>query len=152
MSLHTRSGRYVRHFGCVRGKHDDVIKWKHFPRYWPFVQGMHRSSVNSPHKGQWRGSWIFSMICARINGWVNTGEAWDLKRHRAHYDITVMWSITNRSYISVILSRSCMFLCGSKALIIGRKHIANVWHDDDMAWKGFPHYWLLWEEAVGNQW
>ena len=32
--------------------HDDVIKWKHFPRYWPFVRGIHRSTVNSPHKGQ----------------------------------------------------------------------------------------------------
>ena len=34
--------------------HDDVVKWKHFPRYWPFVRGIHRSPVNSPHKGQWR--------------------------------------------------------------------------------------------------
>ena len=24
-------------------KHDDVIKWKHFPRYWPFVRGIHWS-------------------------------------------------------------------------------------------------------------
>ena len=32
--------------------HDDVIKWKHFPRHWPFVRGIHRSPVNSPHKGQ----------------------------------------------------------------------------------------------------
>ena len=23
--------------------HDDVIEWKHFPRYWPFVGGIHRS-------------------------------------------------------------------------------------------------------------
>ena len=23
--------------------HDDFIKWKHFPRYWPFVRGIHRS-------------------------------------------------------------------------------------------------------------
>ena len=30
--------------------HDDVIKWKHFSRYWPFVRGIHRSPVNSPHK------------------------------------------------------------------------------------------------------
>ena len=22
-------------------KHDDVIKWKQFPRYWPFVRGIH---------------------------------------------------------------------------------------------------------------
>ena len=48
--------------------HDDVIKWKHFPRYWPFVRGIHRSPVNSPHKGQWRGVLIFSLICAWING------------------------------------------------------------------------------------
>ena len=34
--------------------HDDVIKWKHFPRYWPFVRWIHRSPVNSPHKGLWR--------------------------------------------------------------------------------------------------
>ena len=39
--------------------HDDVIKWKHFPCYWPFVRGIHRSPVNSPHKGQWRGALIF---------------------------------------------------------------------------------------------
>ena len=29
--------------------HDDVIEWKHFLRYWPFVRGIHRSPVNSPH-------------------------------------------------------------------------------------------------------
>ena len=34
-------------FGC--NSQDDVIKWKHFPRYWPFVRGIHRSPVNSPH-------------------------------------------------------------------------------------------------------
>ena len=32
---------------------DDVIKWQHFPRFWSFVRGIHRSPVNSPHKGQW---------------------------------------------------------------------------------------------------
>ena len=44
--------------------HDDVIKWKHFPRNWPFVRGIHRSSVNSPHKGRWRGTLMFSLIYA----------------------------------------------------------------------------------------
>ena len=39
--------------------HDNVIKWKHFPRYWPYVRGIHRSPVNSPHKGQGRGALIF---------------------------------------------------------------------------------------------
>ena len=48
--------------------HNDVIKWKHFSRYWPYVRGIHRSPVNSPHKGQWRGALMFSLICAWVNG------------------------------------------------------------------------------------
>ena len=71
--------------------HDDVTKWKHFPRYWSFVRGIHRSPVNSPHKGQWRGALMISLICARIKGWVNSGKAGDFKRHLAHCDVTVMW-------------------------------------------------------------
>ena len=70
--------------------HDDVIKWRHFPRYWPFVRGNHRSPVNSPHKGQWRGALMLSFICVWINGWVNNGEAGDLRRHRPYYDVIVM--------------------------------------------------------------
>ena len=67
--------------------HDDVIKWKHFPCYWPFVRGIHRSPVNSPHKGQWRGALMFSLIWT--NGWVNNQDAGDLRRHRTNYDVTV---------------------------------------------------------------
>ena len=48
----------------IESHHDDVIKWKHFPRYWPFVWGIHRSPVNFPHKGQWGGALMFSLICA----------------------------------------------------------------------------------------
>ena len=70
--------------------HDDVIKCKHFPRYWPFVRGIHRSPVNSPHKGQWRGALMFYLICAWINGWVNNRAAGDLRRQRSYYDVTVM--------------------------------------------------------------
>ena len=71
--------------------HDAVIKWKHFPRYWPFLRGIHRSPANSPHKGQWRGALTFSLICVWINGWVNNREAGDLRRYRAHYDVSVMY-------------------------------------------------------------
>ena len=81
--------------------HDDVIKWKHFPRYWPFVRGIHRSPVNSPHKGQWRGALMFSLICVWINGWVNNRKAGDLRRYRAHYEVIVMttsfFTLTTRS-------------------------------------------------------
>ena len=70
--------------------HDDVIKWKHFPRNWPFVRGIHQSLVNSPHKGQWRGALMFSLICAWTSDWVNNDKAGDLRRHNAHYDVIVM--------------------------------------------------------------
>ena len=73
--------------------HDDVIKWKHFPRYWHFVWGIHRSTVKSPQKGQWRRALMFSLICAWINGWVNNREAVDLRRHRAHCDVTVIFPL-----------------------------------------------------------
>ena len=72
--------RYISHsrsISAVDG-HDDVIKWKHFPRYWPFVRGIHRSPVDSPHKDQWRGALMFSLICAWTNGWaIETPVIWD---------------------------------------------------------------------------
>ena len=49
-------------------RHGAIPWWCHhmetFPRYWSFVQGIHRWPVNSPHKGQWRGALVFSLICA----------------------------------------------------------------------------------------
>ena len=81
----THSVNYLKYIST----HDDVIKWKHFPHYWPFVRGIHRSSVISPHKGQWCGALMLSLICAWINGWVNNREAGDLRRHCGHYDISV---------------------------------------------------------------
>ena len=70
--------------------HDDGMKWKHFPRYWPFVRGIQRSPVNSPHKGQWRGALMSFFIFACIKGWVHNRKAGDLRRHRAQYNISVM--------------------------------------------------------------
>ena len=74
-------------------QHDGVIKWKHFPRYWPFMRGIHRSPVNAAHKGQWRGALILSLIYVWINGWLNNLEAGDLRRHHAHYNVTVMKAV-----------------------------------------------------------
>ena len=39
--------------------HDVVIKWKHFPRYWSFVRGIHRSPVNFPQKASDAELWCF---------------------------------------------------------------------------------------------
>ena len=48
------------------------------------------SPVNSLHRGQWRGAFMFSLICAWINLWINNREAGDLRCHHAHYDVIVM--------------------------------------------------------------
>ena len=61
----------------LSGHHDDV-------------RGNHRSPVNSPHQGQWRGALLFSSICAWINNWINNRGVGDLRRHRAHHNVTVM--------------------------------------------------------------
>ena len=82
------------HIPLFKAQSTSTAWWRHkmecFPRYWPFVRGIHRSPVNSLHKGQWRGALMFSLICAWIIGWVNNRKAGDLRRHRAHYDVTVM--------------------------------------------------------------
>ena len=80
--------------------HDMVASWQrnaswwrhymHFPRYWPFVREIQRSPVNSPHKGQWCGSLLFSLICAWTNGWFNKWYIGDLRRNCVHYDVTVI--------------------------------------------------------------
>ena len=77
-------------YDCV---HDDVIKWKHFPRYWTFVRGINRWPVNSPHKGQRRGALMFSLICT----WVNNQNAGDLRRQHVHYDVIVLCIFQCRS-------------------------------------------------------
>ena len=76
---------------CQQCFHDDVIKWKHFSCYWRFVRGIHRWPVNIPHRSQWSGALMLSLICTQTNDWVNDWDAGDLRCHRAHYDVTVMF-------------------------------------------------------------
>ena len=70
--------------------HDDVIKWENFPCYWPFVRGIHRSPVDSPHNGQWHRTLMFSLMWTWTNGWANSQDAGDLRCHGADCDIIVM--------------------------------------------------------------
>ena len=100
VSSQTYRAKRVHWFILYYTSYDDVIKWKHFPRCWPLVWGIHQSPVNSPHKGQWHRALIFSLICVWINGWVNNGESGDLRRHRAHYDVIVM-AIIPEKYHSI---------------------------------------------------
>ena len=126
--------------------HEDIIKWKYFLRYRPFVRGIHQSPVNSPHKGQWRGAlmfslvcawtndWVnnrdaddlrrhrvlmFSLICARMNDWVNNREVGDLRRNPAHYDVTVIYIINLHILAHPSIARYWRFcrLVGAKPLL-----------------------------------
>ena len=137
---------HTRNNPAIENDHDDVIKWRHFPRYWPFVQGIHRSPVNSPHKGQLRGALMFSMTCALINGWVNSGEAGDLRRHRTHHDVTVMmltlWKLTS---IIVGLNDNCICLAAEwKACHKQPPYAIN------QSWPGCPpsYWWWVVKAAI----
>ena len=114
--------------------HHDVVKWKDFPRYWPFVRGIHRSPVISPHKGQWRRALMFSLIYGWINGWVNNRKAGDLRRHRGHYDVTVM--------------EMCHPLC----ITTERINIVSVWDEFSFyVWTIYSvfHEWIFyWRNAL----
>ena len=50
----------------------------------------YKSNITNKDKDEWRGDWMFSLICAWINAWVNNGEAGDLRRYRARYDVIAM--------------------------------------------------------------
>ena len=82
---------------CLLKTHDDVIKWKNFLRYWPFVRGIHRSPVNSSHKGQWRGAFdVF--FDQRLNKRLNK-QPWVFKRDALYTNQSTM---TLRHYIFTI--------------------------------------------------
>ena len=130
-----------------------VIKWKHFPRYWPFVRGIHRSLVNSPHKGQWRGALMFSLICAWINGWENNREAGDLRRYRARIYVIILWS-KDALYIDGIKLYSYIIMMPASSIPDGeicQRIIIKVWVREDAEWFHIPpeapvalKYWYSW--------
>ena len=80
-----------QHSTSIRMHHDDVIKWKHFRVTGHFVREIHRSLANTLTKASDAELWCFLRSVPWINGWVNNREAADLRRHRAHYDVIVMF-------------------------------------------------------------
>ena len=70
---------------------------------------------------------MFSLICTRINGWVYNGEAGDLRRHRAHYDVTI-------TYVFSTIRGDCSWV---NNIFISVNHdnavLDNGWNDNDKA-------------------
>ena len=126
--------------------HDDVIKWKHFPRNWPFVREIHRSPVNFPHKGQWRGALMFSLIYAWINDWVNNREAGDLRRQHGHYDVIVMFVSKSFPYHKMSpIPQNCIQPISIRCRPLYRANIGMLiskWHIQlcfaDVKWNIYP--------------
>ena len=87
---------------CSQGCSIPHTWWRHqmetFSALLALCAGNSPVPVNSPHKGQWRGALIFSLICARLNDWVNNREAGDFRHHRDHYDVIVMKSYHCETY------------------------------------------------------
>ena len=92
----------------------EEAQWKHFPVYWPFVRGIHRWPVYSHHKGQWRGVLMFTLVYAWRNGPANNRDDGDLRRYRAHYDLSVM-------YMNFV----CKNLCLGKKQRIRNQYLHN---------------------------
>ena len=87
IQLHIKSiwNELILKYNHIYDIHNDVIKCKHFPHYWPFVWGIHRSSVNYPHKASDTELWCFLW-----SDWVKDREAGDLRRIHSHYDVIVV--------------------------------------------------------------
>ena len=81
-----------------------------------------------PGEGQWRGASMVSLIRTRINGWVNNGEAGDLRRHRTHYDVTVMIIKIRRSHDRFIFNMGIPYL-GKTVIILGPGYDGSTTYD-----------------------
>ena len=128
-------------------RHDDVIKWKRFPRYWPFVRGIHQEPVNSPHKGQWHGTLMFSLIRALTNSWANNGDAGDWRRHRAHYCVTVMIC----AICGIVLALQWLIMTTIASQITSLTVVySTVYSDADQRNIKAPRHWPLCGEFTGT--
>ena len=131
--------------------HDDVIKWNIFRVTGPLCGEFTGHRWIPRTEVQWRGALIFSLICAWINGWVNNGEAGDLRRHRPHYDVTVMFGCD-----APVLSTECLTRVTAPELrSASNHHQLDCWFSSlfDLATKKTSKVhitWSLWGESTGG--
>ena len=127
VNLPTALPRYVHDQPFVQtlfyAYHDDIIKWKLFSCYRPFVRGIHRSLVNSPHKSQWRRAFMFSFICTWTKGCANNGDASDLRRHLAHY-VDVLYDCFIGSTFPRVFVGWSQFLLTLESIVYSHKSMA----------------------------
>ena len=125
--------------------HDDVIICKYF-RITGLWVGYSPVTGEFPSKGQWRGALMFPLINAWTNGWTNNRDAGNLRRHRVHYDVTVMYledrfdSIFPSCKISVAKNKTAwgeLKIASLQWLHNGRDGISNHWPHDCVLYRLF---------------
>ena len=109
---------FLPHWWWLSRWHDDVIKWKHFPRYWPFVRVIHRHRWIPLTKASDAEFWCFLWSIPWINSWINNREAGDLRHHRAHYDVIVMDAVARTGWAPGVYSFIFHFLITTMQSII----------------------------------
>ena len=105
------NGSIIRSFAMMTSSNGSIFRFR----------GIHWSPVNLPHKGQWRGALMFSLICAWTNGCTNNPESDDLRQHHAYCDVTVMTAaiIWLNAQAPVNLSRKlCVMMTSSNGNIL----------------------------------
>ena len=160
---------YDRSQNIDQGHHnDDVIKWKHFPRYWPVVRRIHRSPLNSPHKAHWRRALMFSLICALNNRlsiqplgrWFETTSHSSWRHCNATNNSHCCGSATAHQFAANFYTWhyncavvACAKICSDRSIEIwmrstgksdlwrAKSLLKSIQHDDVIKWKHFPRYW-----------
>ena len=126
--------QHVHFAGWSQSSQHDVIKWKHFPRFWPFVRGIYRSPLNSPTQRP---------VTRRINkskqprGWWFETPSGTLWRHRnKQYPAykRLCSHIVQPPFVQNIaghISIGCMVLWGHRGQLKTRhmfyRVVANYW-------------------------
>ena len=125
-----------------------VIWWRHemetFSAYWQFMWGIHRSRMNTPHKGQWFGALMFYLICAWTNSRVNNWYASNSRLHPAHHDVTNIYKYpTVHSVVDISTRRKCL-RNGNKPVIttavVFTISYVSPWHFTGIGFQKW-HYW-----------
>ena len=136
--------------------HDDVIKWEHFPRYWPLVR-----AGNSPVTGEFpsqrpvtRSLEIFfalglnKCLSKQSRRWWFETPWRSLWRHCNDDNHLVAGPIYSMGNIYVV-----QHVCDSKSSTFGEiSNMGKILHDEVMARERFPYYWAFVRETTGHLW
>ena len=102
MNLNRPMGFRRSNVGLV---HVDVIRWKHFPRYWPFVRGIHRSPVDfSLQRPVTRSFEVFFDLS------LNKRLSKHLRQRRVQFDVTAWQTMEIWIWITKFAICICIYV------------------------------------------